>query len=228
MAAGLNLGVKASSQPWIALLDADDVWDKRKLALQWKAIKNFPAAALISCDLSILIDRKVTPLSPGQMRDRWKSLERRTIKDHCCYLEKIHGDLLARLDLGTPTVMLRRDVFAHVGYFDEELIFLQALELFARVVAAYPMAHVEKPLVYYRRHDRNHSRNPEDYWSVYFSIVSRMLKHPDLYPAGAGRAYRERLKAQFHHFERTIASGKLKIADNAGVQETENTSRIRK
>jgi len=206
MAAGLNLGVKASSQPWIALLDADDIWDKRKLALQWKAINNFPGAALISCDLSILVDQKVTPsLSRRQIRDRWKGLERRTIKDQCCYLEKIHGDVLARLDMGTPTVMLRREVFTRVGYFDEGLIFLQALELFARVVAVYPMAHVEKSLVYYRRHDRNHSRSPEGYWPVYFSIVNRMLKQPDLYPPGAGKAYRERLKEQFHQFERTIA-----------------------
>src|SRR5712691_9803637 len=47
MAAGLNLGVNASTQPWIALLDADDFWDQNKIALQWKqwkAIQSCPAA----------------------------------------------------------------------------------------------------------------------------------------------------------------------------------------
>ena len=225
MAAGLNLGVNASRQPWIALLDADDVWDKRKLARQWNALENFPEAALISCDFSILVDRQVQPfLSSRQMRDRWQGLEYHTVKRGCHYLEKVPGDFLANFDIGTPTVMLRRDVFARAGHFDEELIFLQALELFARVLAIFPMAHVEEPLLYYRRHDGNHSKNPEGYWPTYFSIVNRMLKHPDLYPAGAGPAYRDRLKAQFHHFERAIAGGKSKIAGAVDVEQSESNS----
>jgi glycosyltransferase involved in cell wall biosynthesis len=206
MAAGLNLGVKASTQLWIALLDADDLWDKRKLALQWKAIGSCPAAALISCDLSILVGKKVTPiLSPAQARDRWKGFEYANVHDHCYYLEKIPGDFLPRFNMGTPTVMLRRDVFARVGFFDETLIFLQALELFARVMAAYPMAYVEESLVCHRRHDRNHTKNPTAFWPTYISIIDRMLKNPDSYPEGAGRAYRERLKEQFYHFERVLA-----------------------
>jgi GT2 family glycosyltransferase len=219
MAAGLNLGVKASSQPWIALLDADDLWDKRKLALQWKAIQDYPAAALISCDLSILVDGKVTPiLSPRQARDRWKGFEYVTVRDHCYYLEKIPGGFLPRFNIGTPTVMLRRDVFARVGFFDEKLIFLQALELFARVMAAYPIAYVERSLVHHRRHDRNHTKNPTAFWPTYISIVNRMLKNPDLYPEGAGRAYRERLKEQFYHFERTFTRGKFEIDDQANTK----------
>ena len=43
MAAGLNVGVNASSQPWIALLDTDDFWDTDKIALQWKANDASPA-----------------------------------------------------------------------------------------------------------------------------------------------------------------------------------------
>ena len=211
MAAGLNLGVRASTQPWIALLDADDVWDKRKLALQWKAIKNCPAAALISCDISILVDKKVTPFFPRRyVRDRWKDLKYRTVDDHCYYLEKVHGDFLPRFSMQTTTVLLRHDVFSSIGFFDEDLIFGQTLELFARVVARYPMAYVEGPLVYHRRHDRNHTRNPAAFWPMHISIINRMLKNPNLYPEGAGQAYRERLKEQFYHFERAIARGQFK------------------
>src|SRR6266850_6035419 len=208
MAAGLNLGVRASTQPWIALLDADDVWDKRKLALQWKAIKNCPAAALITCDISILVDKKVTPFFPRrQVRERWKDLNSLTVNDNCHYLENLPGEFLPLFSMHTTTVMLRRDVFPSVGFFDEDLIFGQTLELFARVVARYPLAYVERPLVYHRRHDRNHTRNPAAFWPMYISIINRMLKNPDLYPKGAGKAYRERLKEQFYHFERAIASG---------------------
>lgn len=219
MAAGLNLGVKASSQSWIALLDADDLWDKRKLALQWKAIQSCPAAALVSCDLSILVGKKVTPiLSPRQARDRWRGLEYVTAHDHCYYLEKVPGDFLPRFNMGTPTVMLRRDVFAKVGFFDETLIFLQALELFARVMAVYPMAYVEKSLVCHRRHDRNHTKNPTSFWPSYISIINRMLKSPDSYPEGAGRAYRERFKEQFIHFERDFARAKFNTDDQSNTE----------
>jgi glycosyltransferase involved in cell wall biosynthesis len=211
MAAGLNLGVKASSQPWIALLDADDIWHERKLALQWKAIQNWPAAALISCDRSTLVDKEVAPPSRRYMRERWMALESLTVKDGCYYLEIVDGDFLARVSIGTPTVILRRDVFSTVGLFDESLLFGQTLEFFARVVARYPLAFVEQPLVYERRHERNHTNNLQGYWTAYISIIDRMLKNPSLYPKGAGQAYRERLKEQFVHFERAIARGRFKI-----------------
>jgi glycosyltransferase involved in cell wall biosynthesis len=211
MAAGLNLGVNASSQPWIALLDADDIWHERKLALQWQAIQNWPAAALISCDRSTLVGKEVTPPSRRYMRERWMDLESLAVKDGCYYLEIVDGDFLPRAGIGTPTVMLRRDVFSTVGLFDESLLFGQTLEFFARVLARYPLAFVEQPLVYERRHERNHTNDIRAYWPVYVSIVDRMLKNPHLYPKGTGEAYREHLKQQFVHFERALARGRFKI-----------------
>ena len=104
--------------------------------------------------------------------------------------------------------MIRRDVFSSVGNFDESLLFGQTLEFFARVLARYPMAFVEKPLVYQRVHDRNHTRDFAGWWSSYVSIVDRRLKNPDLYPRGAGEAHRARLKAGFHDCERAVARQK--------------------
>jgi glycosyltransferase involved in cell wall biosynthesis len=228
MAAGLNLGVSASIQPWIALLDADDIWDKRKLALQWKAIKDCPDAALISCDRSILVDKKVTPPSRRYMRERWMDLKNLTVKDNCYYVEIVNGDFLALVSIGTPTVILRRDVFSTVGSFDESLLYGQTLEFFARVLARYPLAFVARPLVYERRHDRNHTNNLQGYWPVYISIIDRMLKNPKLYPKGAGKAYRERLKEQFYHFERALARGKLRIDSKSNPKRAEITSRTEK
>lgn len=208
MAAGLNLGVNAGTLPWIALLDADDFWEKNKIALQWKAIQSCPAAAIISCDISIFSDQKVTPPPQEYVRERWKNLKRVTITDHCRYLEKVEGDFLARFFIATPTVMLRRDVFSTVGLFDESLLFGQTLEFFARVLARYPLAFVERPLVYQRIHDRNHTKNFAGYWTSYISIVDRMLKHPDLYPPGAGKAHREDVKKRFLETERVLAQRK--------------------
>jgi glycosyltransferase involved in cell wall biosynthesis len=216
--------VKASSQPWIALLDADDLWDKRKLALQWKAIQRCPDAALISCDRSTLVGKEVTPPSRRYMRERWMDLESLTVNDDCYYLEIVDGEFLQRISIGTPTVILRRDVFSTVGLFDESLLFGQTLEFFARVLARYPLAFVAQPLVYERRHERNHTNNLQAYWPAYISIIDRMLKNPSLYPKGAGQAYRERLKEEFVHFERAIARGQFKLGAKTDTKKAEITS----
>lgn len=208
MAAGLNVGIKASSQPWIALLDADDFWDKDKIALQWKAIETYPTAAMTSCDVLTLMDGKVTSRSKRHLRERWKDLKHVT-RDDCHYLERIGGDFLTRFFIATPTVVFRRDVFTSVGLFDEGLLFGQTLEFFARVLARYPLAFVERPLVYQRVHDRNHTRDFAGWWASYISIVDRMLKHRELYPQGAGEAYRERLKLHFHKTERSLVQRRL-------------------
>lgn len=211
MAAGLNLGVRASTQPWIALLDADDIWEKDKVARQWKAIEACPTAALVSCDHFSLQGQKAMPLSDGELRARWNDIESVEISEHCHFLENVHGAFLPRFNMQTTTAVLRHDVFSSVGFFDESLIFGQTLEFFARVVARYPMVFVERPLVYHRLHDRNHTRNLEAYWPLYISIINHMLRNPDRYPKGAGEAYRDRLKEQFHHFERALARRKSKV-----------------
>ena len=212
MAAGLNLGVSASTQPWIAFLDADDFWDADKIALQWKAIEACPAAAMVSSDVLTLIDQKVTRRSKRHLRERWKNLEYVTITDSCHYMETVDGGFLTRFFIATPSVMLRRDVFSDVGLFDETLLFGQTLELFSRVLARYPLAFIERPLVYQRIHDRNHTRNFAGYWTSYVSIVDRMLKNPDQYPKGAGEAHRAHLKGNFHQSERVVARSKTHSA----------------
>jgi glycosyltransferase involved in cell wall biosynthesis len=204
MAAGLNLGISASTQPWIALLDADDVWENDKIALQWKAVEACPAAAIISCGLCTLCNGEVMASSKRALRERWKNLESVAVNEHCHYFGKVEGDFLVRFNIQTTTVLLRRDVFSSLGIFDESLLYGQTLEFFARVLARYPLAFVDKPLVYVRVHSANHTRNVDGYWVSYLSIVNRMLKNPDLYPPGAGKAHREDVKKRFLQTERVL------------------------
>lgn len=207
MSAGLNLGVSASTQPWIAFLDADDLWDKKKIAVQWKVIEACPNVGLVACDCYTLIDNKVmnAERNPGT---RWHNLENLVVTEHCHYFSRVGGQFFERFYLQTSRVMLRREVFSSVGLFDEGLLYGQTLEFFARVLRQYPLGFVERPLVYQRIHSANHTRNIEDYWAAYISITDRMLKNPDLYPAGAGKAHREVVKRMFHETERVLAERK--------------------
>lgn len=209
MAAGLNLGISASTQPWIAFHDADDLWEQDKIALQWKAVQACPAA-IISCDLCNVYQGKVMASSQRALRERWNNLESVAIGEDCHFFERVVADFLVNFYFQTSTVLLRRDVFSSVGNFDESLIYGQTRELFARVMARFPVAFVERPLVYVRIHSANHSRNLEGGWISYISIIDRMLKSPDIYPKGAGKALRESLKRDFHHNERELARARAR------------------
>jgi glycosyltransferase involved in cell wall biosynthesis len=210
MSAGLNIGVKKASQPWIAFLDGDDYWHKEKIEYQWKAIADFPAAALVFCDLSMVLNNKIVSNTPSTTQERWRQLENVKRKGRSRFVKQVDGNFLLNFFIATPTVVLRREVFSEIGSFDESLLFGQTMEFFARALARYPLAFVEKRLAYHRRHEQNHTRNLEAYWPAHISIINRMLKHPEQYPTGAGEAYRARLKRDFHQFERGLLKQKQK------------------
>jgi glycosyltransferase involved in cell wall biosynthesis len=48
-AAARNTGIRATSQPWIAFLDADDVWEADKLEAQWVAVRTCSDVGIVCC-----------------------------------------------------------------------------------------------------------------------------------------------------------------------------------
>lgn len=48
--AARNAGIRAASQPWVAFLDADDLWLPGKLARQLAAARRHPAAVMLAGD----------------------------------------------------------------------------------------------------------------------------------------------------------------------------------
>jgi glycosyltransferase involved in cell wall biosynthesis len=202
MSAALNVGVQAAAQPWIAFLDADDLWKPEKLAAQWRVTETFPETGLVSCDYAQSNDAGTEPVLARSLPGSDHVASRQL--GSCFFIEKVTGDLLSRLNLSTICAMVPREVFDRVGLFNEDLVFGQTLEFFARVLARYPFAFVAEPLAVHRRHDHNHTRDLEGYRSSYVMIINEMLRHPERYPVGAGEAYRTKFKNQFHQFERAL------------------------
>lgn len=200
-----NTGIRASTQEWIAFLDADDWWTTNKIELQWQAIQECPDAALVSCDNYFAKDGLISPIGEEVLQSRWNNMSGRLIKgEHCSFIPKVPGDILNRFFPKPPTAVLRREVFSTVGCFNEDLLYNEDVECFMRVMARYPLAVVELPLVYCRMHDRNSSRNVEGKQAAYVEIVNLMIKHPEQYPPGAGQIHRQEVKQFFHTIERAI------------------------
>lgn len=141
-----NKGIEASAAPYIAFLDADDLWHPEKLARQIKAIKERPDAGL-SYTLSDSIDRdgkrlQKTGRSPA-------------------HSGKVFDQLLRSNFIINSSVLLRRAALMNVGLFDVRLPVFggEDWDLWLRFARQYPVCLIEEELTFYRVHPDNTSHD---------------------------------------------------------------------
>lgn len=143
-----NTGVEASSQEYIAFLDADDCWLKRKIEFQSEFLSNHPGVGLLYSDA-------YTKPVDGERRRVWAT--------HLDYQDDRN---LERLFAGagpllTPTVVMRRQCFEQVGGFDSSLPVGQDEDLWLRIAGEYPIHHLSEPLVLVRKRKGSVASNAE-------------------------------------------------------------------
>jgi len=117
-----NAGWEASTQPWIAFLDADDVWHPQKLELQWGWLKNHPEAALCGHQTRLL-EKPMQPLEPLCTRATRLSLTQMLISNR----------------LPTRSVMIRKDLPFRFGGKEVSEDYLLWLEVIATKHPAYKL-----------------------------------------------------------------------------------------
>lgn len=205
-ASARNKGIQSSNQEWIALLDADDRWHPRKLEEQWLGLKQFPDAGMISCYVQGFENNSILfNVTPQDMEQRWKGYTGDCkVADHCRYFSKVQKGFFSRFQPSPSDVLIRRDVFAHVGLFDEQVEYCEDLEFFLRILARYPLVIIEKTLVQNRRHARKMSFQFAEMRSYLFTVINKMMAHPEQYPPGAGEFYRDILKKNFLLAEKAL------------------------
>ena len=150
----------------------------------------YPDAGLVACYFRVIEDGRVIIENTNEVSEiRWTGYYRRCIDEHCSYFPKVEHDFFPRFLPSCSDALLRRDVFATVGLFDETVLYNEDFEFFMRVLARYPLAIVEKTLISCRRHDQKHSFNLQGMRESLFSIVNCMLRHPEKYPAGGPQGF---------------------------------------
>lgn len=131
-AAARNRGIRMSSSPYIAFLDADDYWLPEKLERQIAVLKQNPSVGLVCSDCATLREG----MRVGS------------------YFEKSPvpqtGKLFQRLARGcfifTPTVLVRRKCLEELGLFNESLITSEDFNLWLRIAARWEIAVVPEVL----------------------------------------------------------------------------------
>ncbi len=134
LSAARSEGVKASTGKYIAFNDDDDLWLPYKLSLLVPALENDPlpgaayAPILVNCENTIAI----VPDGNAPSGNLFPML------------------LMKDCPVGILGILVRREVFASVGYFDEALLTYEDVDWVLRVAARYSFVFRPGPVALYR------------------------------------------------------------------------------
>lgn len=153
--AARNRGVAASTGEILAFLDQDDLWAATKLEQQVRCFQADPT-------LGIVLAHQTYFLDAGFARPAWVRPE---------LLEKATPAV-------TPSALaVRRDVFAQIGGFNEEMLLWSDTDWFFRAQdAGVPLAYAPEVLVQHRIHTQNHSRMATKFHQELLGLVQQSIR----------------------------------------------------
>jgi len=126
-----NRGLEFARAPLVAFLDSDDLWLPAKLQLQHNYMMEHPEVHI--CQTEEIWWRNGRQVNPKR------------------HHRKPSGDIFRRsLDLclvSPSAVMMQRQLFEKVGYFDEELPAAEDYDLWLRISVEYPVPLLPDPVV---------------------------------------------------------------------------------
>jgi GT2 family glycosyltransferase len=134
LAQSLNEGIRIAQGRYIARMDADDISLPTRLEKQVAFLDMHPEVGLVGTlcyevdENDVIVRRWSLPSSTSDVRK-------------------------ALLDLNPlvhTSVMIRKEVFAEIGYYDETLQYSQDYELWLRIARKYEIANLPEPLVMLR------------------------------------------------------------------------------
>jgi len=200
LARARNKCISESTQPWIAFLDSDDLWEPDKIERQMEMASADPELALITCDYSIFSESGNLCSSALEKYAAAYQLQPRRAVANGSVVESLHqGFDSAYYFLLSSNVMVRREVMLRTGLFDESLNSADDFDCFMRLLAQSPMGLVEKVLVKRRHHDDSTSnRHPAATLSC-LAATYKVLEHPENYPAATVELCRRWLPGNLRH-----------------------------
>jgi hypothetical protein len=183
-----NRGILAASQPWIALLDHDDVWAADKLARQWTAHQLCPEAGMIACDFAKFTDSGETSIASylSLPEIKYGGLTKTSVAPGVDHLIRAAEEIYRVGWFLFPSVVLaRRDLLIEAGLFDVALTLCEDVDCFLRVLSRTTLVVVRCPLVRWRAHPGNTSQDVLGLALARIGLAERMAANPHRYPTAA-------------------------------------------
>ncbi len=118
VSAARNKGIRHSKFQWIALLDSDDAWDKTKLEKQKNALAS-------SQDQFKLVHTDEIWIRNGNKFNQ--------MKKHQKFGGDIFNNCLSLCCISPSSVLINKNIFKEVGYFDESLPVCEDYDLWLKI-----------------------------------------------------------------------------------------------
>lgn len=136
-----NRAMRNARGEFFAFLDADDLWEPRKIEYQTRYLRKYPEADAVCCWHDFFGDKARVILE-------CKMLNYQVYADRVCH----RSDFIKELPFQTSSVMMRRLCYERIGEMDEDprLRSGQDAEYFARLIASCKVHRLREILTHYR------------------------------------------------------------------------------
>ncbi len=172
LSAARNAGVEHGKAPFVAFLDADDLWEPTKLEKQLTLFGSDAELALVYCGYATMDD---------QGRDLVEAIET---------APELRGRIFRRLLMANrisgsgSAVLVRRSVLEQLGGFDPSLKAAEDWDMWLRIAEHHVVDHVAEPLVRIRRHAQSMQtdtlRMLRSYVALFAKWFEKARKHPEV------------------------------------------------
>ena len=155
VSAARNNGIKHAKGDWIALLDSDDEWTEKKLENQVDRLIKTPEYDF--CHTNEIWIRNGVRVNQRKKHEKYGGY----IFDKCLDICRI----------SPSSVLFRKNILDHVGWFDDQLPVCEDYDLWLRITAEYRILFIDEPLIIkYGGHDDQLSHSVESI--EFFRIMS--------------------------------------------------------
>ena len=144
-----NFGIRVAKGNWIALLDSDDEWFTNKLERQIEELTNCPESIRLVHTNEIWKKNNVFMNQLGKHKKTGGSIFKECLR-MCC--------------ISPSSSMIRKDVFADIGYFDEKLPACEDYDLWLRICAKEDVLFIDENLIV--KHGGHNDQLSRKYWAM--------------------------------------------------------------
>ena len=144
-----NRGIQEAKYDCIALLDGDDLWDEHYLEEQVKLIQDFPEAKMWGINFAEMSNGELIRKLPTGLPEGYRGY----VENYFQIPGRI-SDLYC-----SSSVVIKKEVFDKVGYFDERIKYAEDSDMWFRIIATYPVAFYDRYMAFYQYDAENRALN---------------------------------------------------------------------
>ena len=165
VSAARNNGIKHAKGDWIALLDSDDEWIEKKLENQVDRLIKTPEYDF--CHTNEIWIRNGVRVNQRKKHEKYGGY----IFDKCLDICRI----------SPSSVLFRKNILDHVGWFDDQLPVCEDYDLWLRITAEYRILFIDDPLIIkYGGHDDQLSHGVEGIEFFRIKSLENLLERSEL------------------------------------------------